>query len=374
MNTNLFNYATKELSQDAFICWLVANYDTEELKEESYRFLNLLMASNFLVGEIKIMTIKQQVNKIDIVIDFWTSAVKEPSSHYTLVIEDKTNSSAHTNQLVKYNEIIDKWNINEKGYQNRTRKVFFKSNVLTEEDKLEIEKANKNTEIRWNKIDLDDLYHGFFMEEKQSESEILNAYRAYFNKRYNDIKNVPTSAPANWNFYNFKNFFEAFFNEEYKDKYEFSSCSSKIYQGKFLSFSILFPLINEYEFHAVLEIAVKDELESYLHPGFHYLFKEGDELKEGWAWSLKEIKDDNDFIRKSTKRLENLREFVSENGNDIFHPKRTSRLFAKFSKKPIICYKSKSLDELKAAIKIWLDAFYSLLSKYKKHIENNKLN
>lgn len=29
---NLFNYATKELSQDAFLMWLTANYNCEEDK------------------------------------------------------------------------------------------------------------------------------------------------------------------------------------------------------------------------------------------------------------------------------------------------------------------------------------------------------
>ena len=30
---NLFNYATKELSQDAFLMWLFENYDDSELGE-----------------------------------------------------------------------------------------------------------------------------------------------------------------------------------------------------------------------------------------------------------------------------------------------------------------------------------------------------
>ena len=30
---NLFNYATKELSQDAFLMWLMANYNCEEDKQ-----------------------------------------------------------------------------------------------------------------------------------------------------------------------------------------------------------------------------------------------------------------------------------------------------------------------------------------------------
>lgn len=58
MVTNIFTYATKELSQDAFICWLLANHDVEELQEESYRFLNLLMDTNFANGDIANARIK----------------------------------------------------------------------------------------------------------------------------------------------------------------------------------------------------------------------------------------------------------------------------------------------------------------------------
>ena len=39
---NLFNYATKELSQDAFLMWLMANYNCEEdnqLKYASRKFI-----------------------------------------------------------------------------------------------------------------------------------------------------------------------------------------------------------------------------------------------------------------------------------------------------------------------------------------------
>ena len=149
MKNNLFTYATKELSQDAFICWLLANYDTDALQEESYRFLNMLMGKNFSLGDIKMMSIKQQERQMDIVIDFWTEIPKTSASHYVLVVEDKTTSSAHDGQLVKYNKIIDGWNKEEPGFELRTKKVFLKSNFLSQEDKNEIAKANDNTLIQW---------------------------------------------------------------------------------------------------------------------------------------------------------------------------------------------------------------------------------
>jgi len=44
---NLFSYATSELSQDAFICWLIKwseNATDLELKDLGHRFVNALMS------------------------------------------------------------------------------------------------------------------------------------------------------------------------------------------------------------------------------------------------------------------------------------------------------------------------------------------
>jgi len=97
---NPFTYATKKLSQDAFICSMLANYNTIELEDDAYRLLNLLMGiensnDKFKVGDIKELDTKRQLNYIDIVVDFWITTLKDPQSHYIIAIEDKTSSSLH---------------------------------------------------------------------------------------------------------------------------------------------------------------------------------------------------------------------------------------------------------------------------------------
>lgn len=46
IDTNIFKYATKELSQDAFIAWLCANYNDEKLGEISKKFIAFLANEN----------------------------------------------------------------------------------------------------------------------------------------------------------------------------------------------------------------------------------------------------------------------------------------------------------------------------------------
>jgi len=373
MVTNIFTYATKELSQDAFICWLLANHDVEELQEESYRFLNLLMDTNFANGDIKQMTIKQQERKIDIVIDFWTSVSKSYDSHYVLVIEDKTTSSAHDEQLVNYNQIIDGWNKNEIGFELRTKKVFFKSNILSPQDEREISKANDNTFIKWKKLDLDDLHEGFFKNAKKRNSEVFNMYIEYFSKLYADIKFPPTSKPLSWNFNNWRRFFESFYKEEYEKKYHGSWCETSIYRGMYPSLRVIYPLINDCEFYADFEIIQRTNLVPYFHPGFRYEHHKNGKKTDRWVWSVKDIIDDEPFKNLSEKRLMSLRKYVSENGRDLFIYSGKSRSFARIDGDKHISYDRKTIEELKTELRVWLDAFFEVLSEYKnKMSKDNK--
>ena len=97
---NLFNYAYKELSQDAVICWLIkwAYYDGpdyEQLKKCGKKFLEALFAKhNEQVPEgINNPEIWQQNNSIDVLARI---------GDYILLIEDKTGTKDHSNQLEEY--------------------------------------------------------------------------------------------------------------------------------------------------------------------------------------------------------------------------------------------------------------------------------
>lgn len=99
--TNLFRWATSELSQDAFICWLLSWADRGNaskdlaLHQAGLIFLNALMkiSGQAAVSNEKVVVHKQLAS---------ADIVAEIGSSHVLLIEDKTNASEHGNQLDRY--------------------------------------------------------------------------------------------------------------------------------------------------------------------------------------------------------------------------------------------------------------------------------
>ena len=101
---NIFTYATSELSQDAFILWLLdwANPQNEKfdkaLCNTAQNFVRLLLNNS----ELKINTVKckKQENHIDVF-----AIINEKIA---LIIEDKTDTSEHGDQIRRYYEWVNK--------------------------------------------------------------------------------------------------------------------------------------------------------------------------------------------------------------------------------------------------------------------------
>ena len=92
---NLFEYATKELSQDAFLCCLFANFDCEqeEVKDFSCYVLFWLISDKLSlenIRQIKNVKILKQYKKIIILVD--CTFLDTPN---IIVIEKKNCSTAH---------------------------------------------------------------------------------------------------------------------------------------------------------------------------------------------------------------------------------------------------------------------------------------
>jgi hypothetical protein len=107
MAPNLFNYATKELSQDAFICWLLdganANNAQENplLQRAACKFLNALLSKHSVppIDAPRVM-VHTQVGGADIV------AVVD--GRFALLIEDKADAAEHGDQLQRYKKIVSR--------------------------------------------------------------------------------------------------------------------------------------------------------------------------------------------------------------------------------------------------------------------------
>jgi len=107
---NLFNYATSELSQDAFFAWLArladasfASIDTElnKFAQTVVRFLLSKQCDGF---SEEIATVKTGRKGFLTNVDAWAVV----NDMHLIVIEDKTNTGQHDNQLARYKTEAEK--------------------------------------------------------------------------------------------------------------------------------------------------------------------------------------------------------------------------------------------------------------------------
>lgn len=103
---NLFGYATSELSQDAFICWLLSwanpcyQSSHKELNACACEILRAFFEKHGMEipSEIKSVDISKQDANIDVL------CVVNKS--YAVLIEDKTHTSQHSGQLPRYFDTV----------------------------------------------------------------------------------------------------------------------------------------------------------------------------------------------------------------------------------------------------------------------------
>ena len=107
---NLFTYATKELSQDAMICWLIKWSEVQAddecgqaLRDLGRAFAGALLGKHHqsLAGNIKRVEIHQQDHGIDVL-----ARIEDESTERVLLIEDKTGTSDHSGQLKRYRDAV----------------------------------------------------------------------------------------------------------------------------------------------------------------------------------------------------------------------------------------------------------------------------
>lgn len=99
---NLFRYATRELSQDAFICWLLSWADDVNrendgaLYQTGVTFVNRLLATHEVEPPPNYwrVDVDRQVGGIDV--------VAQLNDDIVLIVEDKIDASEHSDQLARY--------------------------------------------------------------------------------------------------------------------------------------------------------------------------------------------------------------------------------------------------------------------------------
>ncbi|WP_157800905.1 PD-(D/E)XK nuclease family protein [Bacillus solitudinis] len=104
---NLFQFATSELSQDAFLCWLMLWGEPRHrsldrpLHEAAVEFISTIFINhNVPVPLVREIEIKRQFKSLDILAVI--------NNTYAILIEDKTYTKDHSNQLTRYRDAVKK--------------------------------------------------------------------------------------------------------------------------------------------------------------------------------------------------------------------------------------------------------------------------
>lgn len=97
---NIFSFATSELSQDAFLCWLINWASPEFAKDERMHRLGVDFVSLLIGGamDVKSCEVKRQWKSIDILCLI--------NDEHVIVIEDKSGSREHSDQLKRYKKDV----------------------------------------------------------------------------------------------------------------------------------------------------------------------------------------------------------------------------------------------------------------------------
>ncbi|RYZ22247.1 MAG: nuclease [Chitinophagaceae bacterium] len=177
---NIFSIATKELSQDGFFTWLlqwadssntVYDLNLHEAAKECIKYFIQLQhdTSNLAVDTVRTW---RQWEHIDI--------VAEVNQEFAIIIEDKTNSAEHSEQLERYKEIATKH------YQEKGRKLAFIYLKTGNESSSKLKKVKEK---------------GFAIADRKSVLNILNAYQVE-NAIFHEFKEHLTIIETETNSYN----------------------------------------------------------------------------------------------------------------------------------------------------------------------------
>lgn len=165
-NPNIFDYATSELSQDAFICYMLNFPPAAKLFLEKCKIENE-----------NILDIEHQHKHIDILV--------KTDNHY-LIIEDKTGTGEHDDQINRYCDATLK---NKNLDKNKSIHVcYVKTDYLSDQEEKDIKKRmkEKHPNIPVSVICLGDLLE---CVKKFSSNPIAKQWNELFEKKWKHIQN-----------------------------------------------------------------------------------------------------------------------------------------------------------------------------------------
>ena len=190
---NLFMYATSELSQDAFICWLLEFASEEHLNEDIAltSCAKELLSNIITTGENLIVTsVLRQYKKIDVLV--------KVNDKYNIIIEDKTFTGQHGDQINEYKKTLE-----DEG----------RKDIICVYYKIVEQAYPEKTHININRVDLIKIFSKYI---DKTHNNIFNDYYEYLIELDEDVKSYKNEPIEVWRKdYNhaYKGFFTHIVNE-----------------------------------------------------------------------------------------------------------------------------------------------------------------
>ena len=201
--TNLFSYATSELSQDAFICWLLSHASKDgwdedpQLRECACEFLdNILQSKNFCFKASMRAEVKKQYKNIDVLVVL---------DDIYIIIEDKKFTSVHNDQINRYKDTL----IKEGVRADNIICVFYKI--------LEQASPEKNVDFEYTREILLDLFRTY-NQLSCNQNPIFRDYLEYLEYVEDKVKSYQFLPIEDWSSDSYIGFFTHLKKSVFKDE------------------------------------------------------------------------------------------------------------------------------------------------------------
>lgn len=196
MKNNLFEYATSELSQDAFICWLASYAHEEAEKDEALNECAKKMLEMFVEEfegkNFKLLNVERQVDNVDVLLTVDCEGVI-----YKIIVEDKTYTSEHDNQLERYKENLKD---QHKADNFIIKGVYYKTGFQS--DLSSVEKSEYKVIKREEMLGLMKPY------AEKTNNQIFISYYNYWNSKQKLVETFKTLPVVDWSWWAVYGFYD----------------------------------------------------------------------------------------------------------------------------------------------------------------------
>ena len=194
---NLFSFATSELSQDAMFAWLIKwsdpkyNKHDSDLNSVAQEFVRLLMNKDdsFIIYSVNV---GRQLQNIDV----WA----EINDNSFLVIEDKTETSIHSDQLHRYKQIA------ENRYYGKRNDLCFAYVKTGNEPESTLKKIEGFGYKPINRMQILKYLKKYI--NRKGKNQILLSYIDYLQKIEEDTMSYKTLPYKKWSCYAWQGFYK----------------------------------------------------------------------------------------------------------------------------------------------------------------------